>query len=230
MIEHLPTWIELLFLIAVIDTIGLFYLANKKPFKIILVVLVLALIQSLLAFNGFYQDTSSTPPTFIFAIFPSLILVVFGLMPKQMAWVIKNRDIRISTFLHTVRVLIEVVLYFLFIHHMIPELMTFEGRNFDILAGFSALLVFILFNKKLIGNKLLLLWNIIGLTLVLFIAINGVLSAELPIQLFAFDQPNRALLYFPFILLPSIVVPIVIYTHISDILILKNRINDNSDS
>jgi hypothetical protein len=71
-----------------------------------------------------------------------------------------------------------------------------------------------------------LAWNSIGLCFILFILFNGVLSAELPFQQFAFDQPNKAINYFPFILLPATIVPIVIWTHLSDILKLINELKN----
>jgi len=119
----------------------------------------------------------------------------------------------------------EFVLLYLFIYDMIPQLMTFEGRNFDIIAGVTALIVGMLYAKGKVSEKILLVWNVLGLILILFILINGILSAELPIQQFAFEQPNRALNYFPFILLPAIVVPLVIYSHITDIIKLRSEIN-----
>ena len=70
---------------------------------------------------------------------------------------------------------------------------------------------------------MLIAWNSIGLALILFILVNGVLSAELPIQQFAFDQPNRGLNYFPFILLPALLVPMVIWMHISDLIYLQKN-------
>jgi len=99
-----------------------------------------------------------------------------------------------------------------------PELMTFEGRNFDILAGITAPIIGLIYLKNIIGKRLLLVWNFLGLCLVLFIFINGVLSAELPFQQFGFDQPNRAITFFPFILLPSVIVPVVIWTHLTDMI------------
>lgn len=70
----------------------------------------------------------------------------------------------------------------------------------------------------------------IGLCLVSFILVNGVLSVETPFQQFAFGQPNRALAYFPFILLPAAIVPIVIFTHITDIIKIRREMRHNSSS
>ncbi len=50
------------------------------------------------------------------------------------------------------------------------------------------------------------------------------LCTKLPIQLFAFDQPNRGVSYFPFVLLPSMIVPIAMYAHITDIILLRKEI------
>ena len=80
----------------------------------------------------------------------------------------------------------------------------FEGGNFDIIAGITSPVVGFLFIKKVLGNLFLILWNILCLGLVLFIMAIGTLSAEMPFQQFAFDQPNTAMIYFPFILLPAV--------------------------
>jgi hypothetical protein len=49
-------------------------------------------------------------------------------------------------------------------------------------------------------------------------------NTELPFQQFGFAQPNRAVNYFPYVLLPDTIAPIVIWTHISDIIKLRKEI------
>ena len=134
---------------------------------------------------------------------------------------LSKRDVRLSTFLHTVRLPIEIILFKLYLNKMIPQLMTFEGRNFDIVIGITAPIVGYLYLKKRISKIKLIAWNIIGIFFVCFILINGILSSELPFQQFAFDQSNRALNLFPFTLLPAVIIPIVIWTHITDIIKLS---------
>lgn len=223
MIEHLPNWINILFLVTTLATIIFFYYANNKPNKLLILFLVWCVFQSILAYSGFYQDTKAIPPRFILVLLPSTLLLIWGLLPKQRTWMLENRNIRISTFLHTIRIPMEFVLLFLFIHKMIPQLMTFEGRNFDIVAGITALIIGYLYAKGKVNQKQMIIWNVFGLCLILFILVNGLLSAELPFQQFGFEQPNLALNYFPFVLLAAIVVPIVIYTHITDIIKLRAK-------
>jgi hypothetical protein len=223
MIENLPHWINWVFLLTVALTITLFHFANGKSKKLTLFILLWTLGQSILAYNGFYEKTDLIPPRFLLVLIPILTFIAFGLTKKRRDWILKNRRTELSTFLHTIRIPIEIVLFYLFLHNMIPELMTFEGMNFDILAGISAPIVGILWLKKRVGRKTLIVWNILALLLVLFIFINGILSSDLPIQMFGFEQPNRAINYFPFILLPATIVPIVIYTHLTDLIKLRKK-------
>jgi hypothetical protein len=223
MIENLPNWINGLFLLTVGIAILMFYFANGKRSNLLIGVIAWSMLHSILALQGFYQITDTFPPRFAFVLLPIAILIVLGLVPKVRDELLNHRNLVVSTFLHTVRIPVELVLYFLFVYKMIPELMTFEGRNFDIVAGLTAPIIGILILTKKASNTLLIAWNVIALCLVSFIMFNGILSAELPFQQFGFEQPNRAVLYFPFILLPAVIVPIVFYTHLTDLILLARQ-------
>jgi len=223
MLSQLPIWITVLFLVTVVVALVLFYIVNGKPKKLMSGIFVIAVCQSILAYNGFYLVTDTLPPRFIFVLLPSILLFVYAFQSKQIEWMKENRNAKLSSFFHVIRIFVEIVLLYLFLNKAIPELMTFEGRNFDILAGITALIIGAMYYKEKVSNKVMIAWNFIGLGLILFIMVNGILSAETPLQMFAFDQPNRALLYFPFVLLPVVLVPMVIYMHISDIINLKSK-------
>jgi len=224
MIENLPNWITLLFIATTITTIGFFHFSNNKPKILTLLIVIWSALQAALAYKGFYQNIEAIPPRFGLILIPTTLLIIYSLLPKQRNYILERRNTKVSTFLHVIRLPMEIVLLQLFIHKMIPELMTFEGRNFDIIMGITAPIIGFLYLKKWLSKKGLLVWNIIGLCLILFILLNGLLSAELPFQQFGFEQPNKALAYFPFVLLPATVVPIVIWTHLTDIIKLIKEI------
>jgi hypothetical protein len=120
--------------------------------------------------------------------------------------------------LHIVRIPVELTLFGLFLHHAVPELMTFEGRNPDILSGLTAPIVYLLFFRKgKINQTGLLIWNLACLGLLINIVINAIFSAPFAFQKQAFDQPNIAVLFFPFSWLPSFVVPVVLFCHLVSI-------------
>jgi hypothetical protein len=100
--------------------------------------------------------------------------------------------------------------FILFVRGAVPQLMTFEGRSFDIFAVITTpLIAWLGYKTQSINRKIILGWNIICLLLVLNITINAVLSLPTPFQRFALEQPNIAVLYFPFNWLPAFVVPVV---------------------
>jgi hypothetical protein len=98
---------------------------------------------------------------------------------------------------------------------LIPQVMTFEGRNFDIVSGITAPLVaWFAFRGDRVNRPVLIVWNLIALGLLLNIVATAFFAFPSPMQQIAFEQPNRAVMYFPFIWLPAIVVPIVFFAHI----------------
>ena len=161
------------------------------------------------------MDISEKPAKFLLGAPPTLLcIIVLFLSKKGRKWM-SGLNLKTLTLLHTVRVPVEIVLYWLFLYEKVPELMTFEGRNFDILAGLTAPFVYYFgFVKKKLGRNVILIWNCIGLMLLLNIVTNAILSAPLPFQQFAFEQPNIAIFYLPFIWLPTFVVPIVLFSHL----------------
>lgn len=225
MIENLPLWINLLFFGVAVISLVFFYLSNNQNKKLTSFFILIAIIQSILAYVGFYQTIEEKSPKILLLLLPTVLFFIYTLRKDNRTKIIEARNTKISTFLHSIRIPVEIGLLYLFYHNMIPELMTFEGRNYDILAGITAPIVGLLYYNRKLSNKALLVWNVLCLGLVLYIMFNGILSAETPLQQFAFDQPNRALAYFPIILLPVVIVPIVIFTHVIDIIKLQKLIN-----
>ena len=196
----------------------LFYRATNNSKVSLLVVVAWFLFQAVVGLSGFYTVTDILPPRFLLQAAPSLLLIAGLFFTERGKQYVDSLDTRLLTILHTIRIPVEIVLFWLFIYKALPEIMTFEGRNFDILAGLTAPLIFYFgYVKNQIGRNGLLLWNIVCLGLLINIVIIGVLSLPLPFQQFAFDQPNIALLHFPFVWLASTIVPIVMFSHLATI-------------
>jgi len=213
--ESLPNYVGLSFIAITTVTVALFFKATNKNKVAILYVVGLAIFTGFLSSKDFFLDNFSVPPRFMLLITPSLLVMLITFLTKKGRAFIDSIDLEMYGYLHTVRVAVEIVLLWLAIHLLIPESMTFEGRNFDILSGLTApFIAFYGYRKGKLSNGALLAWNAICLFLVLQVVITGILSVPSPIQQFSFDQPNIAILYFPFVWLPSIVVPIVIFGHL----------------
>jgi len=227
--DNLFSYYAVVFAFTVIITLFLFYntmlkSANSNTQKIAPYVLVFScvwiILQSVLSLNGvFYSNTNVLPPRIVLlGILPMLLLFIILFNTKKGKQFIDSLPLFHVTLINCVRIPVEIVLYWLFIHQLIPQIMTFEGLNFDILVGISApIIAYLGFISLKLNRNLLLIWNIISLVLLLNIVILAILSVPSPFQQISFDQPNIAILYFPFSLLPTFVVPVVIFGHLASI-------------
>lgn len=213
--EDVPLFIPLIFGATTLMTLFLFYKGAHKDKTTLLVLAVWWIVQTVLGLLGFYTVLDTTPPRFLLLILPPLLLIALLFATPKGRTYIDGLDSKTLTLLHTIRIPVELVLFWLFLEGTLPELMTFEGRNFDILAGLSAPLVYYFgFVKKKLSPAIMILWNLIALGLLINIVVNAILSAPLPFQQFAFDQPNIAVLHFPYNWLPACVVPLVLFSHL----------------
>lgn len=175
-------------------------------------------LQAILAMKGFYTDLQSDIPKFPLLVLPALVVIAILFITKEGRSFIDKLPLEHLTYIHVIRIPVEIVLFWLFIEKQIPEVMTFEGRNFDILSGITAPIVgYLYFSKKVINKNILLIWNFVCLVLLFNIVITAILSIPTPFQKFGFEQPNIAVLKFPMVWLPSFVVPVVLFSHLVSI-------------
>lgn len=220
--ENLPLYVYFVFFVSLLFGIGLFYRATHFSKTFLIIIVLWIFLQSTLGISGFYQIGPSKanvfPPRLPLVLVPPILMIFFLFNTSKGKTFIDALDLKTLTLLHIIRVPIEWVLYSLFIHKFVPELMTFEGRNFDIFSGLTAIIVYYFgFIKPRLSNISILIWNFCCLALVINIAVDGILSAPTKFQQFAFEQPNTAMQYFPFVLLPSVIVPMVIFSHLVSI-------------
>ena len=214
--ESVSLSIKIIFVIITLLTVYLFYAARKKSKPFLIIIFCWMLLQSILAISGFYFQEYSNPPAFMLLILPPVVCIIVLFITKPGRNFIDNLNIKYLTALHTVRIFVELILYALFIAKTIPVIMTFEGRNFDILAGITAPIIYYFgYKKKVLSRGILIAWNVLSLILLFNIVITALLSLKTPFQQFGFDQPNIALTYFPFNLLAAVVVPLVLFAHLA---------------
>jgi hypothetical protein len=216
--NSLPVYISIVFVMTTLITIAFFYRAAHRSRNFLIVVFAWMIIQTILALRMFYTLTTTVPPRIILLGVPPLVIIICLFLTTRGKRFLDSLDIKYLTLLHIIRIPVELSLLWLSTNKVIPQLMTFEGRNFDILSGITApVIYYFVFIKNSWGKGLLLGWNFICLALLLNIVVNAVLSVPTAFQQFAFDQPNIAILYFPFNLLPAVVVPLVMLSQLASI-------------
>jgi hypothetical protein len=224
--EHLPFYITLVFILTTFLTLLLLFKATNYSKTLIITLLLWLVTQAIISLTGFYTVVNVMPPRFGLLLIPPILVIISRFFIKSGRAFMDSFDVKTLTLLHIVRIPVELTLYWLFLHKALPGVMTFEGRNFDILCGLTAPVIYYFgYIKNALGKKVLLGWNIICLLLLVNIAVTAVLSAPFPFQKFGFEQPNVALFYFPFVWLPCLIVPAALMAHLVSIRqLLKNSL------
>jgi hypothetical protein len=222
--ENVPLYINAAFIVTTFITVYLLYKATNNAKPVVMVLLFWMTVQAILSGKDFYIQNNTFPPRFILLIIPPVISILVLFFTPKGRRLIDQLNIKWLILLHIVRIPVEAILFSLYLFRQLPVQLTFEGQNFDILSGISAPFIFYYgFIKGYINKKLILAWNFICLALLLNIVVRAILSAPGPLQQFAFNQPNKAILYFPFSWLPSVIVPIVLFSHLVSIRAMIKR-------
>lgn len=213
--QDLPIYMPVFFVSITLGAVAWFYQITKAK-KWLLIVSLWALLQAVLALLGVYQNTKVLPPRIvILGVLPAILAVIATFSTVKGRAFIDNLDLKALTYFHSIRILVEICLSLLFYHGVISVYTTFEGTNFDILSGLTAPIVaYWCFRQNYLPKNRLIAWNLIALLLLFNVVITAVLAFPSPFQQLAFDQPNIAPLYFPFIWLPTLVVPLVLFCHL----------------
>ncbi|MEL7339363.1 MAG: hypothetical protein AAGM67_02675 [Bacteroidota bacterium] len=226
MIANLPTYISVIFGLTTLLSLFLFLRAYRpattSPTRanwILGGLIVWLLLQAGLSLAGLYNaDPQPVPPRFPLVVVPTLLVILAVLVSPRGRAFMDRLPLEALHWIHVVRIPVELVLYWLFLAGSVPEIMTFAGRNFDILAGITAPIIILLgFRRQMMGRIGLLIWNVISLGLLINIVATAILALPSPFQQFGLDQPNWAVLNFPFSWLPAFVVPVVLFAHLVSI-------------
>jgi hypothetical protein len=192
---------------------------SRSVFSVIAVLLFAWLVLlGILATRGFFSDFSRLPPRLIIPLLTPLPVVLLFMRSKTGKQFLQSIRPQRVIYLQSLRILVEITLWLGVRNGSLPVQMSFEGRNFDILAGLLAFPVgYYCFVKKSWPPVVALLYNIGGLMLLLNIVTITALSLPTPLRVFH-NQPDSSLVTtFPFIYLHGLLVPLAYALHIISI-------------
>ncbi len=195
---------------AIEQTLWSYERKKKITYRIILGLFIWVGFVSAASLSGFTSDFNSFPLNVLPLILTPLVTTLVLIFSKGMKTLLQYIPLTALTQLQVFRVFVEILLWLLFLQNLIPEQMTFEGRNWDILSGVTALLAVRFF---LNSKPWMIVWNIFGLLLLINIVTVALLSLPTPFRYFENEPSNTIVTIFPFILLPTFLVPLAYLLH-----------------
>ncbi len=167
-----------------------------------------------MAWLGVFARFDTVPPNFAFGPLGGMAVLLYVVFSRRFArrldaippgWLVQAQAFRIG---------VELLFWGLFLAGAAPELMTFEGRNFDILVGLSAPVVgYFSFRGRIWKKGLVAVWNVAGILILAVTVAHGVLSAPTLFQQIETSPPNIFMGYFPFFWVPAFLAPLGFILH-----------------
>jgi hypothetical protein len=164
--------------------------------------------------SGTMADFSIFPLNFAPVIAVPLIATIALLFSPTLNEILRHVPAANLIWLQSFRIFVEVLLWALYVRNLLPEQMSFEGRNFDILSGLTAPVVAWLVTRNRISKTMLIVWNLACLALLINIVGIAILSTPSPWRIFMNDPSNTIVTYFPVSLLPGFLVPLAYILHL----------------
>jgi len=167
-----------------------------------------------LADRGFFEDFYSLPPHMLLAIGPPLLgllaLTFVSRLDALLAALPRSWPIGAQAF----RIAVELVLWRLAVAGVAPEIMTFTGRNVDILVGLSAPMVaYFCFVRRVWPERVAAWWNVAGIVILVNVVVHAQLSAPTRFRVFETEPPTTFIGDVPYIWLPAFLVPLAWALH-----------------
>jgi hypothetical protein len=163
--------------------------------------------------SGMMSDFTKFPFNFLPVIMIPLVTVLIATFSNTFKVILSNIPGEKIIVLQNFRFFVEILLWMLFIISALPVQMTFEGRNFDILAGLTAPLIAYFVMRKKLSRTGVIVWNVFGLLLLTNIVTVAVLSTPSPVRVFMNDPANTIVAVFPISFLPGFLVPLAYTLH-----------------
>jgi len=230
---NIPFYVtSMLFVIMIILIIFIFYTLNyalkkleypDKKRKITLLVSALLLVTWLIfttvvSLQGMLQNFSTTPPRVMIILIPAVLGIIYISSSSRVNAYLSVIPSSWLLYIQSFRILMEVLLWLMFLNNLIPVQMSFEGLNYDILAGLSAPIIgyYALAVQKW-PRISALLWNFAGFLLVTNITLISILSTPVPFRQFMNEPANTIVSFFPFVWIPAFIVPFAFLMHVLSI-------------
>lgn len=225
--ENVPPFVSYIFLAIVATTLSFLIYAinqastgrkNYTPTVVVTFLSIWLFITALATFQGFFANLEAWPPRFFLPILVAIVVIVGLLFFRKVRAFYLKMPIATLTYIHIIRVPVEIVLWWLAAEGLVATKMTFEGSNFDILTGVTAPFAAVfLVGMRSPSKFAAIAWNLAGLFLLGNIVSMAIRATPYFYDPLVFDNPNVAVFSFPFIWLPTFVVPAVLFAHLVSI-------------
>lgn len=190
-------------------------LSEKRNFRIVFLLSLFtwAIFVTGWSLSGKMGDFHSFPFNMGPVLVVPMVVILFFVFGKKTQPVIANLSQYDLVALQSFRIFVELLLWRLFVLNEMPIQMSFEGRNWDVLTGITAISVAYFIKRRQMSKTVLIIWNLVGLGLLINIVSIAILSMPTPSRIFMNEPSNTIVTQFPVSFLPAFLVPLAYGLH-----------------
>ncbi|MGE3274450.1 MAG: hypothetical protein AB7O67_05025 [Vicinamibacterales bacterium] len=155
--------------------------------------------------SGWLGDFDRTPPPFMFLAAAVVVIGIALAMSPVGDRLARGLPLWALVGVQGFRVPLELLMHRAYVEGLMPPQMSYEGLNFDIITGATALLMAAALATVRVPRWLVAAWNVIGLLLLVNIVVIAVLSTP-RFHAFGPDRLNVWVTLAPFVWLPAVMV------------------------
>jgi hypothetical protein len=179
---------------------------------------------AILAGQGVFVDFRAMPPRVLLAILLPLSAGLLMLPTHGMRHFLAVTPPERLIYVQSFRILMELILWTLYLQRRAPALITFEGRNVDILVGITAIPVaWMVLVRSSWPTWVAQVWNVAGIVILANVVGHALLAAPTPFQAYVTEPSTAFLATFPYIWLPGFLVPFAFWLHAGSLVQLSRR-------
>ena len=175
-----------------------------------------------LAQTGILKSFDIPPRIPLLVVIPIFLTIIILVSRKFMRTALEEIPFHIPIAMQSFRIFVELLIFATYLKGVFPQRATFEGLNFDILVGISAIFISVAAFKGFIKNRGILIWNLISLS-ILSLTVYSFISTYY-FSDFGVSVSRFKFVEFPYLLLASVLLPTAIFLHafsIKQVLIRK---------
>jgi hypothetical protein len=187
---------------------------KNLPLSMTIFIAIWLIYISILSTTEILADFTMPPRIPVLVIFPLLAVMIFTLFKKTTSAFLSITSVSWLIYIQGFRIIVELIIWGAYREGIVPLETTFEGYNFDILIGLTAVpLAYYAKNDK-VSPLVLMIWNIAGILILgntVRFFLSSVYFPELLGQTSTMVTPDFVKL--PYLLIPGMFMPLALYIH-----------------
>ncbi len=187
---------------------------SRLPLAVSIFIAIWLIYLSVLSYTGVLGDFTMPPKLPLLVIMPLFILITITLFNKATADFAGITSVSWLIYIQSFRIIVELIIWGAHKQGVLPQTVTFEGYNYDVFVGLTAIPLAYYARHGKAGPVLLLCWNIAGLLILANTVRLFITTAYFPLELgYEISRVDLRFVRLPFLLIAGFFMPLAVFIH-----------------